>query len=52
MKEYITKAADGKNLTEEEARSAMGIMLQGEASQAQIASLLTAMRMKGGTLEE
>ena len=52
MKEYITKAADGKNLTEEEARSAMGIMLEGEASQAQIASFLTAMRMKGETLEE
>lgn len=52
MKEYITKVVEGKNLTEEEARAAMEIMLSGEASQAQIGSFLTALRMKGETLEE
>ena len=52
MKEYIAKAVDGKNLTQEEAKKAMEIMLSGEATQAQIAAFLTAMRMKGETLEE
>lgn len=52
MKEYIAKAVEGKNLTEEEARGAMRIMLEGEATQAQIAAFLTALRMKGETLDE
>ena len=52
MKEYIAKAVDGKNLTQEEAKKAMEIMLSGEATQAQIAAFLTAMRMKGETLDE
>lgn len=52
MKEYIAKAADGQDLTEEEARAAMKLMLEGEATQAQIAAFLTAMRMKGETLDE
>lgn len=52
MKEYIAKAVDGKDLTEEEAKKAMEIMLSGDATQAQIAAFLIAMRMKGETLEE
>ena len=52
MKEYIAKAVDGKDLTQEEAKKAMEIMLSGEATQALIAAFLTAMRMKGETLEE
>lgn len=52
MKEYIAKVADGQDLTEEEARAAMKQMLEGEATQAQIAAFLTAMRMKGETLDE
>ena len=52
MKEYIAKVADGQNLTEEEAGAAMKQMLEGEATQAQIASFLTALRMKGETLDE
>ena len=32
MKEYIAKAVDGKNLTQEEAKKAMEIMLSGEAT--------------------
>ena len=30
MKEYIAKVVDGKDLTEEEAKKAMEIMLSGE----------------------
>ena len=32
MKEYIAKAVDGKNLTQEEAKKAMEIMLSGDRS--------------------
>ncbi len=52
MKELIAKVTDGNNLTEEEAKRGMELMLSGEATQAQIASFLTALRMKGETLEE
>lgn len=36
MKEYIELVAEGKDLTEEQAKAAMEILLSGEASQAQI----------------
>lgn len=52
MKKLIALAADRQNLTEEQARQAMEIMLNGEASQAQIGAFLTALRMKGETLDE
>lgn len=39
MKEYIAKVAEGENLTEEEAKGAMDIMLSGDATQAQIAGV-------------
>lgn len=52
MKDLINKIAERKDLTEEEAKRAMDIMLSGEATQAQIAGFLTIERMKGETLEE
>lgn len=52
MKEAIQKVVDRQNLTQEEAKRVMNIMLSGEATQAQIGSFLTAMRMKGETLDE
>lgn len=52
MKDAIAKAADGVNLTEEEAKEVMNIMLSGEATQAQLGAILTALRTKGETLEE
>ncbi len=52
MKEFIQKAVDRQDLTEEEARKAMDIMLSGEATQAQLGAFLTAMRMKGETIDE
>ena len=52
MKELIAKVADGYDLTAEEAKCAMNEMLSDEATQSQIASFLTAMRMKGETFEE
>lgn len=52
MKDAIAKVADGVNLTEEEAKEVMNIMLSGEATQAQLGAILTALRTKGETLEE
>jgi len=39
MKEYIELVAEGKDLTEEQAKAAMEILLSGEASQALISPL-------------
>ena len=52
MKTAIETVVSGKDLTEEEAKRVMDIMLSGEATQAQIGSLLTALRMKGETIDE
>lgn len=52
MKEAIQKVVEGKNLTVEEAKHVMNIMLSGEATQSQLGAFLTALRMKGETLDE
>ena len=52
MKEIIAKVVAGENLTEAEAKHAMDVMLSGQATQAQIGSFLTALRMKGETIDE
>lgn len=52
IQEAIAELAEGKDLTQKEAEQVMGILLNGEASQAQIGSFLTALRMKGETTEE
>jgi anthranilate phosphoribosyltransferase len=50
--EIIQKLVDRQNLTPAEARAAMDEILAGNATEAQIASFLTALRMKGETPEE
>lgn len=52
MKTAIETVAEGKDLSMEEAKRVMDIMLSGEATQAQIGSLLTALRVKGETVDE
>ncbi len=52
MKEAINKIVKGESLTLEEAKSVMNIMLSGDATQAQLGSFLTALRMKGETIDE
>ncbi len=52
MKEFIGKLVDKKNLSREEARDSMKAIMSGSASQAQIGAFLTALRMKGETIEE
>ena len=50
LKKYIAQVTDGKDLTEAEAQDAMDIIMSGSATNAQIAGLLVALRMKGETL--
>ena len=52
LKKYISKVVSGENLTEEEAYSAMDIITCDRATLAQTSSLLTAMSMKGETIDE
>lgn len=52
MKELLQKVISGQNLTRQEASRAMEIMLEGTASPVQVSSFLTALRMKGETVEE
>jgi len=52
MQDAIAQVLDGRSLSREEARAAMGEIITGEATQAQIAGLLTALRAKGETADE
>ena len=52
FKELIAKAATGKPLDEAEATDAFGLMMTGNATPAQIAGLLMALRVRGETVEE
>ena len=48
----ITKVANGNNLGEREMTDVMEMMLSGTAAPAQIGAFITALRMKGETVEE
>jgi len=52
LKEYILKVADRQDLTETEMVEAMEVIMEGEAGPLQVASLLTALRVKGETTDE
>ncbi|OPY58916.1 MAG: Anthranilate phosphoribosyltransferase [Pelotomaculum sp. PtaU1.Bin035] len=52
MKEAIKKVVAGKHLSEGDASAVMEQIMDGKASPAQIASLLTAMHLKGETVDE
>lgn len=52
IKEAINKVVNGQDLTLDEAKAVMKIMLGAEATQAQIGSFLTALRIKGETIDE
>ncbi len=52
IKEAIAKIITGTSLTEAEAETVMREIMQGEATDAQIAAYITALRMKGETVEE
>ncbi len=52
MRDALAKVLDGHDLTQAEARVAMTSIMAGEASAAQIAGFLVALRIKGETPEE
>jgi anthranilate phosphoribosyltransferase len=52
VREAIQKATRGENLTRGEMEAAMEEIMAGEATSAQIGSLLTALKMKGETVDE
>jgi anthranilate phosphoribosyltransferase len=52
IKEAIKTAVEGNNLTFETAKEAMDEIMRGEATAAQIAAFLTALRMKGESIDE
>jgi len=52
INEAIKKAIDLVDLTEYEAESVLEMIMSGQCTEAQIASLLTALRMKGETVAE
>ena len=52
IRDAIARAVAGTSLSEAEMSAVMGQMMDGEATPAQIASLLTALRMKGETVDE
>ena len=52
LKSLISKVVDQKDLTLEESMKAMNIIMSGRATDAQISSFLTALRIKGETIEE
>lgn len=52
IREAIGKAVDGFDLTREEMISCMNEIMTGAATQAQVGSFITALRIKGETVEE
>ena len=52
INDAIGLAVEGKDLSFDQAQEVMNCIMQGEATDAQIASLITALRMKGETIDE
>jgi len=52
IREAISKVTKGENLTQKEANGVMNEIMEGNATDAQIGSFLTALKMKGETPEE
>lgn len=52
IQDAITRVVSGRDLTREEAAATMKVLMSGQASNAQIAAFLTALRMKGESVPE
>lgn len=52
IKQAITQVVEGKHLSEEEMTLVMNQIMSGDASPAQIGAFITALRMKGETIDE
>jgi len=52
IKEFIKKVTSGVNLSREETQELFSILMNGQATDAQIGAVLTGLKMKGETVEE
>lgn len=52
LPDMIARLVEGHDLTFDETSAAMGAIMQGEATDAQIGAFITALRMKGETVDE
>lgn len=52
LKRFIAKVVEGTDLSEAESGEAMDFIMEGQSPPTQIASFLTALRMKGETIQE
>jgi len=52
LKKFIAKAIEKQDLTRQESENAMDVIMNGEATPAQIGAYLVALRMKGETIDE
>ncbi|MBU8907250.1 anthranilate phosphoribosyltransferase [Desertibacillus haloalkaliphilus] len=52
VKEILKKCMEGTRLTEQEAKRVMDDIMEGKATESQIASLLTVLRFRGETVDE
>jgi anthranilate phosphoribosyltransferase len=52
VQQALARLLDGHDLTRAEARAVMNVVMEGEATQAQIGGLLVALRLKGETADE
>ena len=52
IKEMIGKIAEGEDLSFEESKAVMEEIMEGIATEVQIGSFITALRMKGETVDE
>lgn len=52
FKSFLKKTIEGKTLSRQEAKEAMDLVMGGEVTESQLASLLTVLRFRGETVEE
>ncbi len=52
LRDALERVVGGQDLTQEEARQVMAVLMRGEAGQASVGALLAALRLKGETTQE
>ncbi len=52
MKQFLSEVIEGRDLTQGQMAEAFGLIMSGQATPAQVAGFIVALRMKGETIEE
>jgi anthranilate phosphoribosyltransferase len=52
LKEFLTQVVAGENLSHKDAKESMDLIMSGHGSEAQIGAFITALRIKGETIDE